>query len=183
MIGSAGAHYQDVDGANLTQEFARLVRGRYYSVHAPLVVERPQLRQALMQERDVAEVLELARNADIAIVGIGSVVRGFSSLVRAGYLQEENLLALRQAGAVGDICARHFDFYGRELPIDLNQRIVSVGLTAIKNIPLVIGIAGGKEKARGLLGALNGGYLDVLITDSVAANELLCIDDRLRGKE
>ena len=183
MIGSVGARNQDVDGANLAQEFARLVRGRYYGVHAPLVVETHQLREALMQERDVAEVLELARTADIAIVGIGSVVSGFSSLVRAGYLHEENLPALRETGAVGDICAHHFDIYGQELSIDLNQRVVSVTLTDVKNIPLVIGIAGGKGKARALLGALHGDYLDVLITDSVAANELLRIDDGLMGKE
>jgi DNA-binding transcriptional regulator LsrR (DeoR family) len=120
------------------------------------VCERFSLKEALMQDWHVAVVLELARNTDEAIVGIGSVVTGFSSLVRAGFLQEDNLLALREAGAVGDICERHFDLYERELPIDLNQPMVSVALSAINDIPQVIGIASGKEKARGLLGALNG---------------------------
>jgi len=183
MIGSVGAQNQDVDGANLAQEFARLVRGRYYDVHAPLVVETPQLREALMQERDVAEVLRLARRADIAIVGIGATTSQYSSLVRAGYLLEDDLADLRRVGAVGDVCAHHIDIYGREVQIDLNRRVVAVTLEDVKAIPHVIGIAGGQGKAEAILGALSGHYLDALITDSIAASEVLRIDEWMRQKE
>ena len=179
MIGSVGARNQDVDGANLAQEFARLLRGKYYDLHAPLLVETPELKNALMLERDVAEVLNLVRRADIAIVGIGSVASGFSSLVRAGYLHEGDLPGLRKMGVVGDVCARHIDIHGNELPIDLNQRAVGVTLSELKRIPTVIGVAGGQGKAPAILGALHGGHMDVLITDSTAATELLRLDDEL----
>lgn len=183
MIGSLGAQNQDVDGANLAQEFARLVRGRYYDVHAPLVVETPQLREALMQERDVAEVLKMARRADIAILGIGSVASHYSSLVRAGYLLEVDLAGLRQAGVVGDICAHNIDIQGNEVEIDLNRRVVGITLEDVKTIPHVIGMAGGREKAQAILGALNGRYLDALITDSIAANELLRIHEDINKQD
>ena len=177
IIGSIGAIDQNVDGANLAHEFARLVRGRYYDLHAPLVVETPELREALARERDVAEVLAKARCADIAVVGIGSVASGFSSLVRAGYLSETDMPQLRDLSVVGDVCAHHFDLHGVELPIDLNQRVVGITLEALKAIPLVVGVAGGKDKAPAILAALRGGYVDVLITDSVAATEVLALDD------
>jgi len=37
----------------------------------------------------------------------------------------------------------------------------------------VIAVAGGQEKAGAILGALRGNYLDVLITDEAAAQEIL----------
>ncbi len=176
IIGSIGAIDQNVDGANLSHEFARLVRGRCYDLHAPLLVETPQLREALMRERNVAEVLAMARQVDLALVGIGSVETGFSSLVRAGYMSEEDLPYLRSTSAVGDVCAHHFDVNGVELPIDLNHRVVGITLEHLREIPFVVGLAGGKEKAPAILGALRGGYLDVLITDKVAATEVLALD-------
>jgi deoxyribonucleoside regulator len=183
MVGSVGAQNYDVSGARLAQEMARLLRGRYYELHAPLLVETPQLREALMQERDVAEVLRLARQADLAIVGIGSFASEYSSLVRSGYLREDELAELRQAGAVGDICAYPIDIFGREVQVDLQRRVVSITLDDLKAIPLVVGIAGGQSKAEAILGALNGGYLDVLITDSVAASEVLRVHEQIRQKE
>ncbi len=43
----------------------------------------------------------------------------------------------------------------------------------------MIGVAGGQGKAPAILGALRGGHMDVLITDSTAATELLRLDDEL----
>lgn len=183
MVGSVGAQNYDVSGARLAQELARLVRGRYYELHAPLLVESAQLREALMQERDVAEVLRLACQSDMAVVGIGSFGSEYSSLVRSGYLRAHELAELRQAGAVGDICAYPIDICGREVQVDLKRRVVSITLHDLRAIPLVIGIAGGLSKAEAILGALNGGYLDVLITDSVAANEVLRIHERMSQGE
>jgi DNA-binding transcriptional regulator LsrR (DeoR family) len=37
----------------------------------------------------------------------------------------------------------------------------------------VVGVAGGEEKVAAILGALRGGYLNVLITDSVTAQAVL----------
>jgi deoxyribonucleoside regulator len=176
IIGSVGAIDQNVDGANLAHEFAKLVRGRYFDLHAPLLVETPELREALMRERDVVEVMSMARRADMALVGIGSVEAGYNSLVRAGYLHEADLPTLRGAAAVGDVCAHHFDVHGVELPIDLNQRVIGITLEQLKEIPLVVALAGGEQKAPAILGALRGGYINVLITDSVAATKVLSLD-------
>ena len=37
----------------------------------------------------------------------------------------------------------------------------------------MVGVAGGKEKVAAILGALRGGYLNVLITDTVTAQAVL----------
>jgi hypothetical protein len=42
-----------------------------------------------------------------------------------------------------------------------------------KQCILEAGVAGGEEKVAAILGALRGGYLNVLITDSVTAQKVL----------
>ena len=71
------------------------------------------------------------------------------------------------------MCAQHFDINGQLLDIDLNRRSIGIGLENLRSIKNVIAIAGGAEKAQAILGALQGQYLDVLITDDLAAAKIL----------
>jgi DNA-binding transcriptional regulator LsrR (DeoR family) len=51
--------------------------------------------------------------------------------------------------------------------------VVGITLDDLRKIPRVIGIAGGKQKAMSILGALRGSYLDVLVTDERTADYLI----------
>jgi deoxyribonucleoside regulator len=115
----------------------------------------------------------LGGGADVALVGIGTVDPDLSSLVRAGYLSPDGVAELRRLGAVGDVCARYCDRRGVAVPATIDRRIIGVGLPALKAIPTVLGVAGGAVKAESLLGALRGGYLDLLVTDREAAERIL----------
>ncbi|RLC59170.1 MAG: sugar-binding transcriptional regulator, partial [Chloroflexota bacterium] len=86
------------------------------------------------------------------------------------------LARLRTQGAVGDICARHYDAQGHVLDIELNQRIVGIELEALHSIGQVVGVAGGEAKAEAILGALRGGHVNVLVTDDAAARKVLALD-------
>jgi DNA-binding transcriptional regulator LsrR (DeoR family) len=43
----------------------------------------------------------------------------------------------------------------------------------LRQIDTVVGIAGGEEKREAIRGALNGGFIDLLITDNYTAEELV----------
>jgi deoxyribonucleoside regulator len=144
-------------------------------------IDGPDL--ALLQEPHIHETLSLARRADIALVGIGSLVPEVSSLLRARYLDLDTLNQLRAQGVVGDICGRHYDAKGRVLDIELNRRIVGIELEVLHSIEQVIGVAGGEAKAEAILGALQGGHVNVLVTDDAAACELLRLDRRQTALE
>jgi len=150
--------------------------GRFNHLHAPLIVGNAEVRQALLEEQSIRETLQMARKADVAVVGIGSVEPSLSSLIRAGYIDEKELGAIRQSGAVGDICARQFDIRGEILDIELNQRVVGIDCASLKEIKCVAGVAGGMLKAPAILGALHGKLVNVLVTDDEAAKEVLRID-------
>jgi DNA-binding transcriptional regulator LsrR (DeoR family) len=56
---------------------------------------------------------------------------------------------------------------------DLDQRVIGIPAAEIMSIPRRIGVAGGTRTLAALKGALLGGWVDVLITDSVAAQQLV----------
>lgn len=176
MIGAVGMGDSRIDGPDLARLLANVYGGKYRYLHAPLIVEDAHVREALLQEPRIQETLSLAHRADVALVGIGSLATEVSSLLRAGYLDQEALAQLRAQGAVGDVCARHYDAQGRVLDIELNHRIVGIELEALRDIEQVIGVAGGEAKAEAILGALRGGHVNVLVTDDAAARKVLAMD-------
>jgi DNA-binding transcriptional regulator LsrR (DeoR family) len=178
MIGAVGMGDPLIDGPDLARLLANTYGGEYRYLHAPLIVESQQVREAFHQELTIQETLELARKADIALVGIGSLDPLESSLRRAGYLDEADLANLSSLGAVGDICARHYDSSGQVLEVESNRRIVGIELDELRNIDRVIAVAGGVSKAEAIRGALRGGYVNVLVTDDLAAQKVLELDHK-----
>lgn len=176
MIGAAGVTNPLIDGPELAHFLADICGGQYYYLHAPLIVENELMRDALLRDPSIRQTLDLARQAKIAVVGIGTVEPELSSLLRAGYLSLDQLTAIREQGAMGDICARHFDILGQELDIELNRCVVGVELETLHGIEQVIGVAGGEAKAKAILGALRGGHVNVLVTDDGAAGKVLAFD-------
>ncbi len=56
----------------------------------------------------------------------------------------------------------------------MNRRRIGANLAAIREgSTTVVGVAGGGRKAVAILGALRGGFLDVLVTDSTAGERVL----------
>lgn len=176
LMGGISSSEPVIDGPALVQRLARTLTGRYRYLHAPLVVDRPEVAEALKEQRNIAEALEVAAKAEVALVGIGALDSAMSSLLRAGYLTGEEFAEIAARGAVGDICARHFDQDGRPMAPEIDARLLSVDLAMLARIPTVIGVACSASKARAIRGALAGGYVDVLVTDSAAAEAVLLLD-------
>jgi len=167
-----------VDGSEVVRQFANKYKGQYFSLHAPLFVENPDLKNLLMQDPHIKETLTLAQKADIIITGIGSLDSSLSpSQTWLGYLSKQEIENLRRRGAVGHICAHHYDVDGQILEIDLHQGIIGAGLTPLHTAPQVIGIASGPEKSRAILGALRGRHINTLITDDVTAQRMLSLNE------
>ncbi len=173
IIGALGSNNPLIEGIDLARELAMKFGARYRYLHAPLLVEDPRTRDLLVQEPSVRDVLAEGAKADCVIIGIGALEPDSSSLIWTGYLNENELEGLRNKGAVGHMCAQFFDDRGQVLDIDLNQRAISIGLSALHDVKTVIAVAGTREKASAILGALRGGYVDVLVTDDQAAAGIL----------
>jgi lsr operon transcriptional repressor len=90
-----------------------------------------------------------------------------------GYLEADDVSRLPERGVVGDILGQFFDAAGNVVKLPIHDRRIGIELADLVRIPKVVGVAGGLPKAKAILGALHGGYLDVLVTDETTALHLL----------
>jgi lsr operon transcriptional repressor len=81
---------------------------------------------------------------------------------------------------VGDALGHYFDANGDPVSTFLDDRVIGLGLDDLKRIPWSVVVAGGQEKQKVVQAALQGGYFNVLITDTDTAAYLLNQDDHHR---
>lgn len=148
-----------------------------YSMHlfltpSPLVVSSRQVRDALLDEKSLQDVSTMTEYADMSVVGIGAAVEG-ATVLRNGILNEGELTVLKMQGAVGDVLNHFMDKDGTLIQTEIEDRVISTDLDKLRQLKNVVGVAGGKDKVTAIKAVLNGGYLNVLITDSDTAAELL----------
>jgi deoxyribonucleoside regulator len=173
LVGTLRVASAQEDDANLARALAQKAGGEYYNLTAPLFVENVETRRALMQEPAIRQVLDLARHANLALVGIGALDRQSSSILKKKLLSQAQIQELRRGQAVGEMCSQYFDANGGIVSRELSERTIAVELDALRASQCVIGIATGVHKAKAILGALRGGYLGVLITDDRTAEHVL----------
>jgi DNA-binding transcriptional regulator LsrR (DeoR family) len=182
LVGGLSALNSSVSGQELVRELSERLGARHRYLHAPAVFGSSQALTVMLGEPSVAAALDAAKAADMALVGIGA--RGFGSsaeLVDAFALNPRERAEFDASGAVGDVCARFFDLSGNEVRGVVNERVLAVNLDDLRAIPTVVGVAAGLEKARGILGALRGRIVDVLICDESAARSVLGLDHSERA--
>ena len=109
----------------------------------------------------------------MAIVGIGELEPSQLLKNSGNYYNEDMLHLLSERGAVGDICLHYYDREGKPVLSQEEDPVIGMELEQIRACKQVIGLAGGPEKHNAVRGALQGNYLDVLITDYATARSLV----------
>lgn len=158
-------------GHQLVRELASRLGGEYSFLPAPVLLETPGLAKQVLADSAIREQLDLARAADLALIGIGVPGRGFAEKVIA-----DAYTGRKKPAAV--VCARLVDRSGREVPGPLRERVVALGLDELRAIPTVMGVAAGVEKAEAVVAALNGGLVDELVCDQALAAAALRFEKR-----
>ncbi len=173
LLGGLGPVDTLEHSAELTQHLARKLGARLRLLPAPGIVASQQMAEALKSDAQISAVLDLAAGADVALVGLGAPTP-YSIVLRTGtILSRQDLERLQELGAVGDIALRYLDRDGNPLGLEIDERIIGLTIEQIRQIPRVIGIAGGTAKYEMIRAALRGEILDVLVTDQLTAEMLL----------
>jgi len=170
--GVQGRHYTDVNF--LAAELANRLGGKAFQLHAPVFVDTPQECQTLLALRQVSEILDIAREAQIALVGIGSIIPGSPSYFELTSLNEEDgKRIVEDECGVGEILAQIYDAQGQPCALVYNQRVVGLSYETLRTIPLSIGVAATEQKVLPICGALRGKYLKTVVTDEATASGVL----------
>ena len=159
---------------NLVSQLARFVQGDAYLLSAPGLVASKDAAEILAQDPNVRETMELFDRITVAVLGIGSIEPSPWLTGGGNTFSIEELDSLKEKGAVGNICLRFYNATGEEIRNAADgKQVFGLGLERLKSIPMVIGVACGERKRQAILGALRGGWINVLITDEVTAQCLV----------
>ena len=139
----------------LIERLATILNCDGYQLLSPLMVSTPEVKQTLIREKSIKEILDMAEHADLGITGIGTIEPD-SNAMGDPMLDQEMIYELSTQKGVGEL--------------------VALDLEAFLKIPVRVGAAGGVEKKEAILSVLKGEWINVLITDEEVANYLLEIE-------
>ncbi len=155
----------------VTNTLARKFDARVMHVPSPGFAPSTEIAGTFLSSPPVARALEKARSADVLLVSVG-IVGCESLLVAEGFMTEEAMNEVTEAGAVGEVFGWYFDADGNSVEAP-SLHPVALTLDDMRNASRVIGVAGGVEKADAIRGAIASGILDEIAIDETLAEELL----------
>ncbi|MFZ5975801.1 MAG: sugar-binding transcriptional regulator [Bacillota bacterium] len=155
-----------------TVKLANIFGGEAYVLFAPAIVDNPGFAKLVKEESQVSDIYAMYSSLNIALVTVGALQED-NLLVEAGYLKMPDFYMLRDKQGVGDVVMRFFNMEGDIVDEQFDARVMSIPVADFKKIGLRVGVAYGEYKVRPIVGALNGNFINVLITDTATAGLLL----------
>ena len=138
----------------------------------PYFLENKQVKDVLISQSSVQKVMEMANQVNIFCSGVDTFV------FWSDFLSESEQAFLRKADAVGCIWGHFFDMDGNIIDTPLYDRVVIPPKKVLQNTETRVCVACDRFKAKAILGALRGGLINVLITDSRVAHKILALDEK-----
>lgn len=173
LLGGSGNLDFQIHANGLTERIAQQYQlSATHLIYAPIFSNDESLSSALLKDVNIQKVMNKMNDLDLAIIGIDGDLTSSTTLM-TNSIPQEYLDKLEQESAVGNICARFYDIDGNICVKELNERLVSVPLEVLKKTPLIMAVAGGKNKIQSLIGAARGGYYNILVTDENTAKSML----------
>lgn len=173
LMGSMSNVITSVSAEEVGRTLARNLNADFVPFSAPVVVSNQKTRDSLMAEPSVSRVLDIARKADVALVGIGSAGSTSSEMLVEEFGLSKSEREATFKNMAGDIAARFYNIQGKILSSSLDSRVIGLSLDEVRKIPKVIGVATGADKVLGVVGAARSKLVDHLIIDLSCANAVL----------
>ena len=173
LVGVLGSTRHSYSAQTLVEVLAEKIGGEGIYLYSPFIVENKRTAASLLEDPAVEHSITQGESSDIALVGIGTTKPEFCSLLKGNHISIQELEKLRSSKAVGDVCAIYYDASGDLARTGFHQRRIGVSPEGLREIPLRLGVAGSLEKAAAIHGAIRGGFINILVTDSLTAFRVL----------
>jgi DNA-binding transcriptional regulator LsrR (DeoR family) len=173
ILGGMGNADAQMHATYLAERLASFVGGSAVLLPAPGITQSAKAKDVLLKEQYVQSAVRLWDSLDTVIVGIGALEPSRMLVSSGNYFTQDERAGLMKQGAVGDICLHYFNAAGQPISTSLSSRVIGMSLTQLKGVKHRIGVAGGKRKVDAILGALNGSWINILVTDRATARALL----------
>lgn len=171
LVGGMGRLRTELHSNHLAEALAKKYNGSFVPLYAPARVSNKVVRKELKNESSVLEVLTLQKDLSAAIVGIG-YPNDNSSIKATGYYKDDEIQSLLSRNVAGEICMQFYDISGDTSLYKNDNTVIGINLNMLRKIPYSIAVVGGTDKIPAIIGAINGKYINVLITDYNCAKGL-----------
>ena len=173
LIGSMTSPSKGFHPNELTRRFAEKVGGDASYLHAPAFPGSKSNFEVFQQTDEYKYISSLWQRLDTMIVSIGTYpsVPDQATALRFGK-------ALKEQHAVGMLLSYYFDVNGNIIEGE-NDHVIRIPLENIRKVKKMILVCSGNIKANALLGVLRTGLVTHLITDDLAAKQVLELESEL----
>lgn len=172
MAGGLSEEYSKLEANSISEVLAIKCGAKNMRMHAPIMVDSADAKEVLQRQYFIRTVLDTARSADIALVGIGSTFR--YAEVREAYLHGYDETDTLDRNIVkGDLSYNYFDKSGKLYDCKWNRLLMGLNLEDIRKIPEVICAVSEIEKAESIYIAAKYNLIDTLIINEAIAQRLL----------
>lgn len=173
LLGALGARIKEYDGHAIVRRLEEKLDAEGIYINAPFLVENKKVASSLLDNKSVEESLSFGKQADIALLGVGSSELAHCSYYLANYVTRNEIQAIRKTGAIGDVCGRFFNIEGDITAMDFQERSIGISHQNLMNIPIRVGVAGGSAKINPIIGALRSGLINILVSDEATISEVM----------
>ena len=173
LIGGVGSPEAQIMASRLVSHLAELTSAAPHYMGAPGLASSKEVKKAFLSDPAIAETAEAWKRVTTLLVGIGTFPASPLVAASGNAIDKDTQNQLAKDGAVGEICFRFFDHEGKAMHPDIEERMISIDAKSMKAVPRRIGVAGSLQKLKAIRGAITGGWVNVLITDSDVARQLL----------
>jgi DNA-binding transcriptional regulator LsrR (DeoR family) len=171
IIGDIGDPAASAAGTHLVRRMAELLGAGATLLPAPAIPHTEDVYRAFLDDQFVRAAMDMFEQVTLALMSVGPVTSAIARLVGDTVPPEEVDMLLR-LGAVGDVCLRFFDISGAPVLTPIDDRVIGMTLEGLRRVKRVVAVAGGHRKLAAIRGALEGGWMNVLITDRFTAERL-----------
>ncbi|WP_217588601.1 sugar-binding transcriptional regulator [Lentibacillus saliphilus] len=162
--GGLGEHVEN-QANSIAAQMAKKANGAYRLLYVPDPLSETTY-QSMMKEPGIQEVMQLIKQADMIIHGIGDAL----TMARRRKESEDVIESLKIMQAASEAFGYYFDDSGQ---IVHKVRTAGIQLEDLQSIDSVIAVAGGSSKARAIHSYFKTNRTKVLITDEAAAQHIL----------
>lgn len=154
----------EIQANTIASTMAKRVGANYRLLHVPDLLSGDAY-QSLALDSNIGEIVQIIRSSRIIVHGIGDAIE----MTRRRKLDEATVSEIQNEGAVAESFGYYFNEEGKVVHTMLTM---GLRLEDIIRTETVIGIAGGKPKAKAIHAMLRFGQENILVTDEAAAIEI-----------
>jgi len=178
ISGCTYEHVIDEDVFSATRIIGKKLGAEIHFLYTPIIVSSTRIKEVYLSDSNTKMTMQMIEACNITVNSVGYLGR-HSQFYRYGYMDEATMTGLEKRRAVGCLCAHYYDINGIPVDRSLSERVIGITLEQLRAKEYSICVASGQEKVMALLGALRGGYVNVLIVDDATAKSILIEDSAL----